>query len=290
MKFPPPPEPPTGGEEFLHQLADYYRSLVEYYQRAATAAAQQLAHLEAILHPERLLDFPTDAPYWLTAETVTSQQLPVSSETPEQETAPLTDDQETGEQEELVPAPSSPRLEPSQILTLLLEAERGKVLHLDFIIRKLYGRLSEGELPRVTTATRQLLAQGVSQGKWYAVPDSPDCWTLELSDLADFLPTASSKSSSTTELLPGCDKLDQYENIKTAIAACLEEHSPESMTIQQVIDWFYPQGVPQALKKRVYELISKGLTQGCNRLGWRRVSPGRYVWKPNPDLMDKLSI
>lgn len=191
MKFPPPPEPPTGSEEFLHSLADYYRSLVEYHQRAATAAAQQFAHLKALLHPERRLDFPTDVPYQLAAEAETEPerpspvQLPATAEAIPEQSHPFPD----------LVAPAPPSRYP---------------------VRK---------------------------------------------------------------VLPDSEKLDRYGTLKKAIAACLEEHSPESMTIQQIIGWFYAEGVPEAIRTKVYNSIAAALSEGCNRLGWQRVSTGHYVWK-----------
>ena len=312
VKFPPPPEPPTVGEEFLHQLADYYRSLVEYHQRAATAAAQQLAHLESLLHPERLLDFPKDVPYWLTEESPTPSadgdlpESPPPSQLPsvQEEAAPTDSDKGTGGQGELVqPAPSTgpneplstselaqsptqvaviePTVEASLVLTLLLEAERGKMLHLDFIVRKLYGRLPPLELKRVTAATRQLLEEGASQLKWYAVPDSPDCWTIDLKHFPDLATVErhQPQRASPNRTIPDCEKLSEYGTVKKALAACLEEHSPQSMTIAQVVDWFYPEGLEKAYRSKAYRSISKGLSEGCDRLGWRRVSLGRYVWQ-----------
>ena len=234
MKFPPPPEPPTVAEEFLHQLADYYRQLVEYHQRAATAAAQQLAHLEALLHPERLLDFPKDVPYW---------QLPVASDQ-SRSVAPHEAISVTNEQESLT-----------------------------------------GHCESVTAATRQLLEEGATQGKWCAVPDSPDCWTIDLKDFPDLAATKPDQGRSKPQAkhslrtIPDCEKLVQYGTVKAAIAACLEEHSPVPMTIWQVVDWFYPQGQPSEVRRKAYGAISKALSDGCDRLGWRRVSPGRYVWK-----------
>lgn len=295
MKFPPPPEPPTGGEEFLHQLADYYHALVEYHQRAAAAAAQQLAHLESLLHPEKLLDLPTDVPYWPAAESLRSllsegnreakgdrPELAPSSQLPTSQVTPTEREQEEpGEPGEPGKQQEPGEQEKQEELEQLLSGERGKMLHLDFIVRKLYGRLSEEELPQITAATRQRLAEGANQGKWSAVPDSPDCWTIDLNHFPDLAPVERDQPQPkpVQRHIPDCDKLSEYGTVKKALAACLEEHSPMPLTIQQVIDWFYPQGLSEAMRKKAYGSISKSLSEGCNRLGWRRVSPGRYVWK-----------
>jgi hypothetical protein len=50
LNFPPPPEPPIDASQ-LKNLAEYYRSLVDYYRRASEIAANQLSHVEALLHP-----------------------------------------------------------------------------------------------------------------------------------------------------------------------------------------------------------------------------------------------
>ena len=44
-----PPTPPQKATEYLQELAQYYRELIEYHQQAAIAAAQQLGHVEALL-------------------------------------------------------------------------------------------------------------------------------------------------------------------------------------------------------------------------------------------------
>ncbi|NJN13518.1 MAG: hypothetical protein HC815_38700, partial [Richelia sp. RM1_1_1] len=53
LNFPPPPQPPVDASQ-LESLADYYRSLADYYRRASEIASQQLAHVEALLHPNEL--------------------------------------------------------------------------------------------------------------------------------------------------------------------------------------------------------------------------------------------
>ncbi len=44
-----PPSPPQKANEYLTELAEYYRELIEYHQKAAIAAAQQLGHVVALL-------------------------------------------------------------------------------------------------------------------------------------------------------------------------------------------------------------------------------------------------
>lgn len=54
LDFPPPPPPPVDASQ-LENLADYYRSLADYYRRASALAAQQLAHVEALLSSIKML-------------------------------------------------------------------------------------------------------------------------------------------------------------------------------------------------------------------------------------------
>jgi hypothetical protein len=67
-----------------------------------------------------------------------------------------------------------------------LEAGRGKLLHLGFIVRQLYGRLPPEILAEVTERTRQQMAEGAKAEKWFAVPDSPDCWTIDLGEFPEW--------------------------------------------------------------------------------------------------------
>jgi hypothetical protein len=140
--LPPPPEAPAGGEAFLRQLADYYRQLQDYHQQAAAAAAQQLAHLQCLL--------PSPGPVVFRTEVA----APVSE--PPELAAPALDQEAS--QPALPPNPEVERPRTASWLEIkdILEAGRGKLLHLGFIVRQLYGRLP----PEILGEQRKKVGRG----------------------------------------------------------------------------------------------------------------------------------
>jgi hypothetical protein len=149
----------------LHQLADYYQQLQEYHQQAAAAAAQQLAHLQCLLPSPRQAVLTTEVAREGQAALDKAASQPTLLFNPEGE---------------------MPRMASWLEIEDTLEEGRGKMLHLGFIVRKLYGRLPPDLLAPVTERTRQQLAEGARAGKWFAVPDSPDCWTIDLREFPDW--------------------------------------------------------------------------------------------------------
>lgn len=99
-----PPSPPAGTTEYLAQLADYYRDLVEYHQKAAIVAAQQLGHVEALLGTEPVLPQAVETQSWLVDEAKNHRPIPeITSnqvnETPDDGDDDDTDDDDTEEEE-----------------------------------------------------------------------------------------------------------------------------------------------------------------------------------------------
>ncbi len=162
-----PPSPPAEAQEYLSQLKHYYRQLVEYHQQAAMVAAQHLSHIEALLSNE--LSFPevVETRSWLLNES----SKPVSYEEPE--------DKNPGDNDQ----PMNISL-PS--LKALLEAEQGKILHIDYIVRR-FDRPNQ-DLSQLKSIIEQQLEIGAKLEMWTSVPDAPECWTLSLLDIPGLVP------------------------------------------------------------------------------------------------------
>lgn len=274
LNFPPPPPPPIDVSQLEH-LAQYYQNLLDYYQQAARIAQNQLAHIEALLHPNELLAFPSDSQgkaWGETASSKSSQSLAMGSPIPQLSASP---------QERGTVMTDGARLE---LLATELASNRGKMLHLDYLVRKLYGESEQAELESARTTTRKLLEYGTSRNRWFAAPDSPDCWTIDLALFPDLIaqPTTSKRSPphvSRTTLFDS-QRLAGYATVAEAIAVCLEQHYPNSMTTSQIADWFYPEGLSPSKRQKVHSTLSNPLSAGCNKT-WRRVRLGEYIWKPD---------
>jgi hypothetical protein len=140
------------------------------------------------------------------------------------------------------------------------------------------------ELESAREKTRTLLSQGAQAQKWLAAPDSPDCWTIDLNEFPDLIePTNSSQkqqSYPTRTTLKGSKRLARYHTVMDAIAACLQEHYPKPMTIKQMADYFYPDGLSPSRRQKIHSSLGNALSAGNNQL-WRRVKLGTYIWKGN---------
>lgn len=296
LNFPPPPPPPIDASQ-LENLAKYYSSLVDYYRRASEIAAQQLTHVEALLHPPNAeLTFSSELESWLSSRETpfpNGNKVLAIGEQPPQLSAMAAD--ENGQKnfypsnsgstqlcaslEENNPIPSKSETVVTEenllfVLATELESNRGKMLHLDYLVRKLKGDLDDSELDSAREETRSLLEKGTQEQKWFAVPDSPDCWTIDLSEFPDLVKQPNSSSSKQPSKNPritlvGSERLDCYATVSEAIAACLEEHYPDSMTTLQIADWFYPKGLSQVRRQKVHAALGKSLSDGNNQY-WRR--------------------
>jgi hypothetical protein len=300
LNFPPPPPPPVDASQ-LENLAEYYRSLVDYYRRAGAIASQQLAHVDALLHPNDKLAFGSsdDMSCWLeTPSTNGSGQKAIASPLPQLSPLSTSKNHQTSEEEPLlaieelqsksdVPSgadESNHHQTDSQLMELLaseLESNRGKMLHLDYLVRKLYGESDPSRLQSAREKTRSLLEQGAQGQKWFAVPDSPDCWTIDLSEFPDLIeqsnPSTKYPPHAPRKTLVGSERLADYVTVTSAIAACLQEHYPNSMTIKQIVDYFYPDGLSPSRRQKIHGSLGNALSAGNNQL-WRRVKLGTYIW------------
>ncbi|MDV3002689.1 MAG: hypothetical protein N5P05_004344 (plasmid) [Chroococcopsis gigantea SAG 12.99] len=201
FNYPSPPSPPPDTQEWLEQLADYYRQLVEYHQKAAMIAMNQLSHIEVLLNP---LSPPTMQSSWLEeTEPDRKSHTPLEQSEKAHPTTSLTETEEDNskpidEHSEPRDTDAPPKLtEPAhqkpvsigtpsmmtQNIRELLEAELGKVVHINYIRRKLFPGLEADGLDEPQEWLRFILNTGKENNHWYAVPDAPDCWTFDLKSL-----------------------------------------------------------------------------------------------------------
>lgn len=260
----PPPEPPKDSEQFLRELIDYYRTSLDYHQRAAAQAVASLTHLEALLDMNRAsLGLQS-----VTLDLISNSNAIAPSELPSRQQSETVDD------------PSVPSLEE---LEELLTINRGKMLHLDYIVRVLCGKHSEVEQSEIARSVEQLLELGAKDNKWSPVPDSPGCWTIDLAEFPE-LTEERPKGQSRKKLisrLPINEKLDQYTSLTEAIRGCLENNATKSMSVGEILDWFYPEGIPSENRQRAREAIKDVIIKKCGLPGcWKRVAIGRYALNP----------
>lgn len=287
MWIEPPPKPPQETEQTLAQLAHYYRQLIAYHQQAAAIASSKLAQVDTLLTASTINPMPTS---WNYSGITTTESL-TSSRSPEL----------TAELEEVPQILPEIKLPTKDILTKIIQEiltiNKGKVLRLDYLSLEVAEKISILPLyqSQVQGKVKVILQQGEDFGLWSSVPDSPECWTLDLADFPDLLnrpapgssttkkrrrKSTKSKKSHNRTRLPPCAKIDEFETLTGAIKACLKEHYPKTMDAHEVLAWMYPEELDPKTKTKAYQAVSDGLNKGCSRKHWQRVEIGIYTVVP----------
>ena len=277
MWLEPPPKPSHNTEQALVELANYYRQLVVYHQQSAAIAASQLAQIETLLNPSLASNSAWQSP---PLNSFANQGELLA----ELETAPKRlPERQLPHPEELIKS-----------LQLTLATNRGKILRLDYLVLEIAESnfLPPSQYPGLKKQLKPILEQGERQGLWASIPDSPDCWTLDLKDFPDLVTQSATKSKSTKKTkkkssrpaynrsrLPHAGKMKEYETLTAAISQCLREHAPRTMDAHQVMDWIYPGGLSEKVRNKAYQAISDGLNKGCSRKHWERAEIGWYYWQ-----------
>ena len=161
-------------------------------------------------------------------------------------------------------------------LSLVLTEHSGTVLHLDFIVRSLYGELEPSLFKVIKNRVGSSLKQGVEQRLWARVSDSPGCYTKDLKLVepafspqvkpsgGSRLPQRKRKSSFfklSSLMLPPY----RGQSLKAALISVIESHPGKIYCIDELIALLF--GTVEASQKgRVRDAVSKGLSEG-KRIG-----------------------
>jgi hypothetical protein len=328
-----PPVPPTASREVLIELAAYYRQLTEYHQRSAAIAAQQLAHVEVLISSNLMLDrswdldnrsslnrgqqnngISSNIPSLPEVQSLEASIPSMSSEIPPnfKEANSQSHVNETAVRHPDKSLLADDRLDSEEVfdedkakkaIQQLLIDNRSKILRLDYIFQKLYGHLnlSPAEKEKLQDKVKIILNLGESQNIWSAIPDSPNCWTIELQDIPDLVKTPTKGENKTVSAnsaklvssknskkqtkksivlrsrLAYSDKLANT-SLVDAVAECLRENYPLTMNANEVVRCLYPNGLPEEERKQARSSVSDTLNKRCGDKGWKRISVGVYVW------------
>ena len=178
----------------------------------------------------------------------------------------------------------------------LLEENKGKVCHIDFVVRSLYGDLESTAFKVVKGRVHSSLTHGKEQMYWTSVPDEPGCYTLDLSLVAP--PGSKSKSKkakpkSKKPLLPQKTKkipmLPQYEGqfLIDAISSFLEENSGKIYSVSEIIEEIYGALDEEEIREmKIRSMVLGELSRGYRIGRFARVPNklGYYTW--DLDIMD----
>lgn len=206
-------------DESLIALRDHYQALLEEYSRSVTSDREQLTRVNALL-VDRVVREDLKQPVSIQASTVKSLQpyhslLEVSSgEAVGGEKQPITpsfNDEQSRQRhvnENQAPARSEPadiardsspnsyprrfpplktsmlpkyqHLSKTQAIETLLRDNASSILHIDYIIRALYGELEADAIKAEKPRLFDTLSKGTAKGLWDKVPDQTSCYTIDL--------------------------------------------------------------------------------------------------------------
>ncbi|AFY54549.1 hypothetical protein Riv7116_2012 [Rivularia sp. PCC 7116] len=172
----------------------------------------------------------------------------------------------------------------------LLEENRAKVCHIDFVVRSLYGDLESTAFKVVKGRVHSSLTHGKEQMYWESVPDEPGCYTLDLSLVVP--PGSKSKSKkprpkAKKQLVPQRTKkipmLPQYEGqfLIDAISSFLEENSGKIYSVSEIIEQIYGALDDEEIRDmKIRSMVLGELSRGYRIGRFARVPNklGYYTW------------
>lgn len=163
-----------------------------------------------------------------------------------------------------------------QAIAKLLQEKQGRILHVDFIIRALYGELEPDAAKAEKSRIHDSLSTGVERGLWNKVPDQPGCYTLDLkmvkseSDqkqmVKDKHQEKQSRGKSSFEVLSRY----QHLNFTEAVETIVRENSGQILTTDKVARELYGEISGQDLTK-AKEKVGKTFWSGVKQKRWQRV-------------------
>lgn len=178
----------------------------------------------------------------------------------------------------------------------LLVENKGKVCHIDFVVRSLYGDLESTAFKVVKGRVHSSLTHGKEQMYWESVPDEPGCYTLDLNLITPPGSKAKSKKSrgkSRKPLVPQKAKkipmLPQYEGqfLIDAISLFLEENSGKIYSVSEIIEQIYGALDDEEIRDmKIRSMVLGELSRGYRIGRFARVPNklGYYTW--DLDLVD----
>ncbi|BAY07226.1 hypothetical protein [Calothrix sp. NIES-2098] len=169
----------------------------------------------------------------------------------------------------------------------VLQEHSGTVCHIDFIVRALYGDLE----PHIFKVVKGRVQSSLTQGRgnsWFAIPDEPGCYTLDLKLLSSSNSNGSAKNLQQkkkkslilpkTKVVP---MLTAFEGqfLIDAITSLLKQNSGKIFSVAEVIAGLYGELDADELrevKSKVLNELSRGYRTG--RFSRVPDKVGLYTW------------
>ena len=188
----------------------------------------------------------------------------------------------------------------------LLSENRGTIVHINYIIREIYGQLPTEKSARVKKELIKVLSRGEEEGRWSKVPDSPGGWTIDLKELPVAVEDGEEENLDTEKeqkeeisfieiVEPGTlfneyaleegkenkARIDNYKGLTAALEDCLRSHPHQPLNLDQIYEWIYGYSTSVDLqqKRSQRDLMAQTLSYAVRRGVARRLDKGVYIWK-----------
>lgn len=188
--------------------------------------------------------------------------------------------------------PQHQHLTKLQAVESLLKESAGTILHIDYIIRTLYGELEPDALIAEKTRMHDTLKTGMQKGLWDRVPDQAGCYTIDMMLLEpEPNPTEITQRNNkikhskinrsqrrqprgkSLQILPPYEQLSLID----AVEAIVRSHPGKSLTIAFVVQELYGELSGKALSE-AKERVGEALWRGSKQKRWQRLPQlGRYT-------------
>ena len=270
MQPPQAPSTPVVAQQALSELVNYYRELAQYHRSSvnyhrqlleqhsqdAEVAEKQLASIEAILHPLRTTQAPEfdSGDVSLTTESVKQDINGTGKVTS------LTD-----KAKDKVSEKASKTLAVPEVTTV--EPEESKAESTPTDVKK----------PE-TKASKSVIQPSPKKNSKAKTSTSKATKTKKPTKSKNTRPAKKSTKAFSSRL-PYSEKLAARETIVDAVAFCLQEYYPTVINAEDLVNYYYPEGLEGETKKRAYGAFSNCLSKGAGKQGWVRSSIGKYRWK-----------
>lgn len=180
----------------------------------------------------------------------------------------------------------------TEAIQKFLQQHIGTICHIDFIVIKLYGHLDPTRFKIVRDRVRSTLYYGVAANRWYADPDDPTCYTLDLSLVRPLHTDPSKPKNKTKQRLPQLPQpqtlvvpmLPEFKGqyLIDALTYLLEENPGRIFNVAEVIQAIYGELNAEQLREVKSKVLNE-LSRGHRTRRFSRVpnETGLYTWDVN---------
>jgi hypothetical protein len=257
---PQAPSTPVVAQQALNDLVNYYRELAQYHRSSvdyhrqlleqhsqeAEVAERQLVSIEAILHP-------------LTKNSV-NQEVNGKQVNKTGKITSLEDKVQDTVSEEANDIPVAPEV-------ITVEPEKSKLEEIT----------TDDKKPE-TKASKSVSQSSPEKNSKVNITNSKTTKTKKPTKNKN---TSQAKKSTKafSSRLPYSEKLAARETIVDAVAFCLQEYYPTVIDAEELVKYYYPEGLDREASKKAHAAFSNCLSKGAGKQGWIRASIGKYRWK-----------